>query len=411
VTTTNKHREFDIIVWGATGFTGSLVVEYLLRQYGTDNSIRWAIAGRDQSKLDALKQNIGGRANSLKTIMADSFDLVSLQNMARRTRVILTTVGPYARFGSELVAACVQNGTHYCDLAGEVHWIRRMIDEHHEQAAATGARIVNCCGFDSIPMDIGVWFLQNFAQEQHGSYCTSITTLVRAMQGGASGGTIASMMNVVRESRADRAIARILADPYGLNPAGERQGPDQRDQQNARFDSLVDSWTAPFVMAGINTRVVRRSNALQGFPYGREFRYREAVITGRGFAGRVKATSIALGLAGFVLAACFELTRKTMQRWLLPAPGEGPNRASREAGFFKLLQIGVLPDGTVLRTNVKGDLDPGYGSTSRMISECAVCLALDEPGAGGLWTPAAALGRSLHERLQTNAGLKFEVVD
>ena len=412
MSTAHEHREFDIIVWGATGFTGSLVVEYLLRQYGTDNAIRWAIAGRDQSKLDALTQNIGEPANNLNTIVADSFDLESLQNMARRTRVMLTTVGPYARFGSDLVAACVQNGTHYCDLAGEVQWIRRMIDEHDEQAAATGARIVNCCGFDSIPMDIGVWFLQDSAKQQHRSYCTSITTLVRAMKGGASGGTIASMLNVVQESRADRAIARILADPYGLNPAGERQGPDQRDQQNARFDSHVKCWTAPFVMAGINTRVVRRSNALQGFPYGRDFRYREAVITGAGLAGRIKATGITLGLAGFVLAACFKFPRKTMQRLFLPAPGDGPDKASREAGFFKLLQIGVLPDGTVLRANVKGDRDPGYGSTSKMIAECAVCLALDEPATGGgVWTPAAALGRSLYKRLQANAGLTFEIVD
>lgn len=412
MTKRHEHREFDLVVWGATGFTGALVVEYLLSQYGTDKSIRWAIAGRDQFRLDRLKLDLGVPANGLKTILADSLDIESLQNMARRTQVMLTTVGPYARFGSQLVAACVQNGTHYCDLAGEVHWIRRMIDEHQEQAAATGARIVHCCGFDSVPMDMGVWFLQDAAKKQHGSYCTSITTLVRAMRGSASGGTVASMLNVVRESRADRTIARILADPYSLNPAGQRQGPDRRDQQSARFDSQIDSWTAPFVMAGVNTRVVRRSNALQGFPYGRDFRYREAVIAGKGLGGRARAAGIALGLGGFVFAASFEFTRKLLQRFVLPEPGEGPDRASREAGFFSLLQIGVLPDGTVMRGNVKGDRDPGYGSTSKMISECAVCLALDEfDTGGGLWTPAASMGQLIINRLQTNAGLTFELTD
>ena len=412
MTRKRSEREFDVVVWGATGFTGALVTEYLSKRYGVDGPLRWAVAGRNLAKLDALKQDLGAAANELTTIVADSYDDDSLGHLARNTRVVLTTVGPYARFGSRLVAACVQSGTDYCDLAGEVQWIRKMIDEHHDEAAATGARIVNCCGFDSVPMDMGVWYLQKSALEKYGRYCSSITTLVRAMKGAASGGTIASMLNLIEESLADRGIARTVSHPYCLNPADERDGPDQRDQRDARYDEVSGTWTAPFVMAAVNTRVVRRSHALQGFPYGREFRYHEAVIAGRGIRGRLKAVFAVLGLGAFMLAASFRLSRRLMQRFILPEPGDGPDHEAREAGYFNLLQIGTLPDGTIIRARVKGDRDPGYGSTSKMIAECAVCLALDNLSShGGVLTPATAMGRPLHERLQKNAGLTFELAD
>ncbi|MBT8090217.1 MAG: saccharopine dehydrogenase NADP-binding domain-containing protein [Gammaproteobacteria bacterium] len=409
---TNSEREFDVIVWGATGFTGTLVAEYLMRQYGTDGDLKWAIAGRSKEKLEKLRQSLGVRPGDLETIVADSFDKDSLANLARRTRVVLTTVGPYALYGSSLVDACVEAGTHYCDLAGEVQWIRKMIDQHQARAQQTGARIVHCCGFDSVPMDIGVWFLQDAAKQRYGAYCKSIALLVKATKGTASGGTIASMMNLIQESRKDRDVARILVHPYSLNPEGERDGPDKRDQQSVLYDKNAQSWTAPFVMAGVNTKVVRRSHALLGYPYGKDFRYREAVMTGDGAAGWVKGATMTAAIGGLVVGASFAPTRKLLQTFILPDPGEGPSPELQKTGFFNLMQIGELPDGTLIQTRITGDQDPGYGSTSKMLSECAVCLAKDAIAVGGgVWTPASAMGGLLLERLRKNAGLTFEIRD
>jgi short subunit dehydrogenase-like uncharacterized protein len=405
-------REFDLIVVGATGFTGSLVAEYLCERYGTAADLRWAIAGRNGDKLEAVKEQIGDAAESLPVVVADSLDDDAMLQLAGRTRVILTTVGPYALYGSPLVAACASAGTHYCDLTGEVQWVRRMIDQHHEQAKASGARIVHCCGFDSIPMDIGAWNLQQEAMDRHGSYCSSITLLVRAMKGAASGGTMASMMNIMREARADRDVARLLARPYSLNPDPSERGQDHGDQRGARYDAEGGTWTAPFVMASVNTRVVRRTHALLGYPWGRDFRYHEAVRTGSGPAGWLRASSVTAGLGGLVTAASFGWSRNLLEQFVLPKPGTGPDAAAREAGFFKLEQIGTLPDGTSIRGRVSGDRDPGYGSTSKMIAESGVCLAMDEPaGPGGVLTPAAAMAEPLLKRLEANAGLTFEVLD
>jgi short subunit dehydrogenase-like uncharacterized protein len=404
-------REFDVVVFGASGFTGALVAAYLLRQYGIGGELKWAIAGRSETKLAEVKKELGDSAAALPTLLADSFDRNALAAMARRTRVVLTTVGPYALYGSDLAEACVENGTHYCDLAGEVQWIRKMIDQHHERARQTGARIVHCCGFDSVPMDIGVWFLQREAKQRHGHYCKSIRLLVKATKGAASGGTVASMLNILEESREDREVARILVNPYALNPPQERQGPDQRDQTGAVFDAEARSWTAPFVMAAINTKIVRRSNALCGYPYGRDFRYREAVLTGGGISGRLKSLATAATLGTFVTAGSFKPTRKLLQTFV-PKPGEGPDAELRESGFFNLMQIGVLPDGSVMKSRITGDQDPGYGSTSKMLGECAVCLAQDTlESEGGVLTPAAAMAGPLFERLTKNAGLTFELLD
>jgi short subunit dehydrogenase-like uncharacterized protein len=376
-------REFDVIVWGATGFTGTLVAEYLLRQYGSDGDLRWAIAGRSLDKLDELRDSLDVEPEALETIVADSFDTDSLEDLASRTRVVITTVGPYALYGSALVEACVEAGTHYCDLAGEVQWIRAMIDQHHRRAKETGARIVHCC----------------------------ITMLVKATKGAASGGTIASVMNILQESSKDRDVARVLVDPYSLNPEGEREGPDGRDQQSAVYCEDADSWTAPFVMAMINCKVVRRSHALLGYPYGKDFRYREAVMTGDGVPGYLKSMAMTTAIGSFMAGGSWSPTRKVLQAFM-PAPGEGPDRELRQSGFFKLMQIGELADGTLLETRITGDQDPGYGSTSKMLSECAVCLAkneLDSPG--GILTPASAMARPLLDRLQDNAGLSFELLD
>jgi short subunit dehydrogenase-like uncharacterized protein len=385
------------------------VAEYLLRQYGLDGDLRWAIAGRSQEKLDKLRAALGVDSEKLQTIVADSFDAASLKGLAKRARVVLTTVGPYALYGSTLVDACVEAGTHYCDLAGEVQWIRKMIDQHHRRAQETGARIVHCCGFDSVPMDIGVWFLQDRAKQAFGQYCRSITMLVKATKGTASGGTIASIMNILQEGRKDRRVAHILVDPYSLNPQGEREGPDGRDQQRTLYREDAKSWTAPFVMAMVNTKVVRRSHALLGYPYGKDFRYQEAVMTGNGTSGRLKGMAMTAAIGAFMAGGSYSLTRKVLQMFV-PDPGEGPDAELQKSGFFNLMQIGELADGTILRTRITGDQDPGYGSTSKMLSECAVCLAKDElDGPGGVLTPAAAMARPLLERLQKNAGLTFEL--
>ena len=405
-------REFDVIVVGATGFTGALVTEYLCERYGIGGKLRWAAAGRNETRLSTLRESLGHKAESLPLIVADTLDANSMGELAQRTRVVLTTVGPYARYGSELVAACAGNGTHYCDLAGEVQWIRRMIDAHDATARKSGARIVHCCGFDSIPMDIGAWFLQQEAKKRSGACCSSITLLVKAMKGGASGGTMASMMNLMREARADRAVARVLARPYSLNPDGEQRGPDHGDQRGIRFDEDAQSWTAPFIMASVNTRVVRRSHALLGYPWGPDFRYHEAIRTGRGMGGWTRAAMITAGLAGLVGLASFSWSRSLLERFVLPKPGTGPDAGAREKGFFNLEQIGRLVDGGRILSRITGDRDPGYGSTSKMLAESAVCLAHDDiDSGGGILTPAAAMAAPLIQRLTTNAGLSFQVLD
>lgn len=404
--------KFDVVVYGATGFTGTLVAEYLLREYGVGADLSWAIAGRNAARLEDVRRGLGDAARELDIVVADSLDRDALAALAASTRVVLSTVGPYALYGTPLVEACVEAGTSYCDLAGEVQWIRRMVDAQHERARESGARIVHCCGFDSIPMDMGAHFLQASAHARYGAYCDSIALYVKATKGTASGGTLASMINIIEEARADRSVARILADPYALNPDGEREGPDGRDQSNVMRDPDVDSWTAPFVMAGVNTRVVRRSHALAGYPWGRGFRYREAVLTGKGFAGWFKGAMMTMALGALVLGVSFAPTRKLLQKFVLPKPGEGPDREMQRTGFFNLVQVGKLPDGRVIRTKITGDQDPGYGSTSKMLGEAAVCLARDNlDSAGGVLTPAAAMGDALLVRLREKAGLTFDLVD
>ena len=407
----NHQRQYDVIVWGASGFTGRLVTEYLFGKYGTGGELRWAIAGRSQDKLETICAELGIASGSVPIITADSFDSESMQGLARNTRVVLTTVGPYAKYGSALVEACVKHGTHYCDLAGEVQWMRLMIDRFQSDAEASGARIVHSCGFDSIPSDIGVWFLQQEAQKYHGDPCADVKLLVKAMKGGASGGTFASMMNALEESRRDRNIAKILVDPYALNPDGERRGPDGRDQTGIEFYDGTGVWTAPFVMAGVNTRVVRRTNALLKYPYGRDFEYSEATVSGKGPAGWMKSAAMTAGLGGFMFASSFDFSRSVLVNRILPKPGEGPSKEQREAGFFNLLLVGKLANETLIRARVTGDRDPGYGSTCKMLGESAVCLAMDDlPSQGGFWTPASAMADELHKRLVENAGLGFDLV-
>jgi len=403
-------RQYDIVVWGATGFTGRLVVEYLQSRYPNSSELRWAVAGRNREKLQQVLDDFSIRENQPAVLLADSHDAATLDELARSTRVVLTTVGPYALYGSELVEACVNNGTHYCDLAGEVQWMRKMIDKHQKSAEKSGARIVHCCGFDSIPSDLGVHFLQEHAIEKQGAPCNRVELLVKAMKGGGSGGTIASGLNSLDEARQDQQIARILTDPYSLNPEGERQGPDRRDQRGVEFNELGKCWTAPFIMAVINMRVVRRSNALMKYAYGKDFRYNESVMTGDGAAGWLKSAAVTAGLGSFMLASSFGPTRSLLVEKLVPKPGEGPSKSERENGFYNLVLLGQLNDGALLRTRVKGDRDPGYGSTSKLLSESAICLARDDVTVGGgFWTPASAMGTLLRQRMVGNAGLSFAI--
>lgn len=407
----SNSRQYDLVVCGATGFTGRLVIEYLNRNHPQGGMLRWAASGRDPGKLQQVLSEVAGTAHAIPVIVADNNDSSSLKSLAASTRVVLTTVGPYAKFGTPLVEACVEAGTHYCDLSGEPQWMRRMIDGYQDAAAASGARIVHSCGFDSIPSDFGVWFLQRESQKVYGQPCRKIRMLVRAMKGGASGGTIASLTAAMDEARKDRNIARILVDPYALNPPGERSGPDRRDQTGVLYDEQAGTWTAPFIMAGINTKIVRRSNALTGYPWGRDFQYSEAVMTGPGVTGWSKAAMMTGGLGAFMFANAHQLSRKFVVNRLVPKPGEGPTHTERENGFFRLIFFGTLADGKLVRASVTGDRDPGYGSTSKMLSESAICQALDAlPVRGGFWTPVSAMGEALFKRLTEKAGIKFELL-
>ncbi len=414
----DRSREHDIVLWGATGFTGGLVAEYLAGRLAS-TGIALALAGRDRAKLEHLRDRLARRepaAAALPLVVADSHDRASLDAMVSACRVVCTTVGPYAKHGAELVASCVEHGADYCDLTGEVQFIRAMVDRHHEAARASGARIVHCCGFDSIPSDLGTWMLQETAIERHGAPLDAVTFVLGASRGGFSGGTVASLVNVLDEARSDPAVRRVVTDPYALNPEGERQGPDGPDLAGPRFDPELGRWTGPFVMAAINTRVVRRTNALLDWRYGRDFRYREVTGFAAGLKGRFAATALAGGLGGFIGALGWRPTRRLLERTLLPSPGDGPNREARERGFFNVTLHGLsradtaIPSGVTAR--VRGHSDPGYGETAKMLAESALCLAVDGDeltSSGGVLTPAAALGASLLERLR-RAGMVFEVV-
>lgn len=412
---TGPGAKYDVLVWGASGFVGKLICEYLVANYGGDPGFRWAIGGRSAAKLEALKKDLGPLAADLPVLTGDASDLSALEEIVTQTKVVLTTVGPYAKYGSELVAACVKHGIDYVDLAGEAQWIRRMIDSHQAEAEKTGARIVPCCGFDSVPSDLGVFFLNQQVKKQTNAPCVRIKMRVKAMKGGASGGTVASMINLMEEMRCDKQVAEIMRDPYSLNPEGLRQGPEQPSVTPVEYDPDAHSWIAPFVMAGINTRVVQRTNALLDYTYGENFQYDEAMMMGEGLSGRLATYGLAGGLGAFGAAAALSPTRALISRFLLPKPGEGPSKKERENGFYNLVFLGETEAGQHFAARVVGDKDPGYGSTAKMISECAICLAkdniTDEQTGGGFWTPAAAMGDQLLDRLTENAGLTFQMED
>ena len=407
-----RDPEFDIVVWGATGFTGRLAAEKLAARAGSD--LRWAIGGRNEAKLEAVRAGLGSAAEDVPIIIGDSHDRTSLEALAARTRVVCSTVGPYAMYGSELVGACVRAGTHYCDISAEPHWIRKMMDAHETDAAETGARIVHACGMDSIPSDVGVYYLQQSTKQVYGEPCSRVKMRVTEMQGGFSGGTAASLLHGTEAGRTDPSIGRAMAEPYYLAPEGHRRGPDEPEDMRStkvEYDGDLRVWTKPFFMGPMNSKIVRRTNALLGYPYGEGFRYDEARAVADGLTGRIRAKAEALGYVAFLSAVARPPTRSLLKKYVLPGSGEGPDKKTRESGRWRVVLIGKMDDGMTVRTLVGGEGDPGTDSTSRMLVESALCLAQDGdkiPVGGGSWTPAAPMGDLLLDRLTAHAGMSFE---
>ena len=404
---------FDIVVFGATGFVGQILADYLLQTHGVGGAVKWAIAGRSETKLARLKRELGTAADELPVIIVDADDHDDLTKLCEQTRVVISTVGPYALYGEPLIKACVQTGTDYCDLTGEVQWIRKMIETYEDRAKATGARIVHCCGFDSIPSDLGVWYLQQQSEKAFGTTCNTVRMRVKVAKGGLSGGTVASMVNISREIAADPALRKELANPYSICPPEYRPGIRQPSLKSPVYDDQFNVWLAPFIMAAINTRIVHRSNALQEKAYGEDFTYDEAMMMGKGLKGRLAAYGLVAGLGGFMLGSAIKPTRWALERFVLPKPGEGPSEEAQKSGFYDLRFVGKTAAGQTINTKVTGDADPGYGSTSKMLGEAGACLAFDISATdkpGGFWTPASIFGEKLLDRLTERAGLTFDVL-
>ena len=395
-------QQLDLIIWGATGFTGQLVSEYINKKY-SNTALKWGIAGRNKEKASVIAKRLNIAKD--RVFIADCNNIESLIKLTSKTKVICTTVGPYAKLGTNLIDACIKTNTNYCDITGETQWIRKMIDKYHSKAKENKIKIINSCGFDSIPSDMGVFYSQKKLFEKTGEYANKINMRVAGAKGGISGGTYNSLSNVLEEARIDKEVRKTLTNPYGLNPIDKQNGSDKGDLESVIFDKVSNSWIAPFVMAGINTKIVRRSHALIDFKYGSDFSYDEATLSGKGVLGQVK---------GYLsLIPIFLATRKkgsfikNIVDYILPKSGEGPSESTRISGYYNL-RFYLTQQNKIYLSKVIGDMDPGYGSTSKMLAESAVCLALDKtPETYGILTPSVALGNPLLKRLQENAGLTF----
>ncbi|NNE95839.1 MAG: saccharopine dehydrogenase [Acidimicrobiales bacterium] len=395
----------DLILFGATSFVGQITARNLVARLGIDGEVSWAIAGRNADKLEAVSVDVGA---DVPRLIVDAADADAVAEMAASARVLASTVGPYAQYGSEVVAACAREGTDYVDLTGEPHWMAQMIDAHGQEAENSGARIVHACGFDSIPSDLGVWFLQGRSLEQYGAPASTVELMVKGMKGGASGGTIATMLNTMEQLSADRSLRKVLTNPYALAPVEQRSGVRQPNRNGIREHEDEKLWLAPFVMAATNSKVVHRTNAVLGNPWG-DMLYSEEMVTGSGPLGAAKAAAVTAGLGGFMGLAALGPTRSLLDRFVLPSPGEGPSPQAQLDGYFKILIRGTTDAGEVTRVSVTGDRDPGYGSTARMLTESALTL-IETPRSqtpGGFWTPASAMGDELIEALGSHAGVQF----
>ena len=406
-----SNREFDLVVFGATSFVGKILCNYLVNEY-TEPNLTWAIAARSEAKLVELKHSLGAKAADLPMLVADSSDEASLAALCGKASVIISTVGPYALYGELLVKCCAESGTDYCDLTGEPQWIRRMIQRYEAAAIESGARIVHSCGFDSIPSDLGVMFLQNESMKQFGAYCPKVKMRVKATRGGASGGTIASGINLYKEEAKDPALRLEMKDYYSICPPDHQFSAEQHSVE-LEYDEDFNAWSGPFIMAGINTRIVLRSNAIRrGGSYSAEFQYDEGTLTGPGAKGRKSAKRLAFGtaLAPKLLANGF--VRSILTKFVLPKPGEGPSPAEQVAGYYDLRFVGVTKTNQKIRVKVTGDRDPGYGSTAKMLSQAALSLHRDVDKSvvgGGFWTPATVFDDKLLNRLRSFAGMTFDL--
>lgn len=388
-----SERELDVVVFGASGYTGKLVAEYIQSEYGENGSVKWAIAGRNREKLEGIREELG-LSSDLSILEVDSNDQDSLNAMTGSTKCVLTTVGPYQLYGSNLVESCAKNGTDYVDLTGEPGWMYEMINAHKETAQASGARIVFSCGFDSIPFDLGVYFVQQAAMDKFGKPAQHVRGRVKAMNGEFSGGTIASLGATMATLKKKPELIKVLANPFSLTEGFE--GPAQLDDSKVLLDKKLNMWVAPFVMAPINTKNIHRSNALLDHQYGEDFCYDEMMIAGEGEEGKQIADAMT--------------SANPMGGDNVPQPGEGPSKESREQGNYDVLFFADLGEESI-EARVTGDMDPGYGSTSKMITESAICLIQDcSDLPGGIYTPAPAMGDKLIQRLEEKAGLTFDII-
>ncbi len=425
-TSNSESRHYAIILYGATSFVGQITAHYLAQFLATksksnlasDTEISWAIAGRDEDKLKKLQDEISIKqsegADKVDIIIANSSDDDSLNAMTKQTQVIISTVGPYLKYGEPLIKSCAKNGTDYVDLTGEAIFIKDMMDKYQDIAKQSGARIVNSCGFDSIPSDLGVYFTQQHAEKQFNAACDVIHMRVKAAKGGLSGGTIASMATIFEEVGKDKARRKQVANPYLLNNDTDAPNVRQENVSKPEYDTEHSRWMAPFVMASINTRIVHRSNQLMGYEYGRDFKYDEAMWMQDGVKGKLMSYGLSAGLLGFATAMIFKPSRELLSNHILPKSGSGPSKSEQENGFFDIRFFGQTSKKDTISTKVTGDKDPGYGSTSQMLAQAALCLAQDIAKTkveGGFWTPASAMGENLMKRLEDHAGLSFKVVN
>ena len=386
----SETKKYDFIVFGATGFTGKLVVEYLVERYLGNPEIKWALAGRNLEKLKSVAKS-KNVPDDICLFTADSNDKTSVENLVSKTRCILTVVGPYQLYGNNIIESCAKSGTDYVDLCGEPGWMHEKINEYSDISKESGSRIVFSCGFDSIPFDLGVLFLQNEIIKRFNKPAPNVRGRVRAMKGEFSGGTAASLGATMSALKEKPELFAVLANPFALSNGFI--GPDQPADNKPVYDEKLDSWVAPFFMAPINTKNIHRSNALMDHIYGEDFCYNEMWIQGTGDEGKAAADFIS----------------KSNPLSNAPQPGEGPSRESRENGNYDLLFCGDIDDKSI-HVSVTGDMDPGYGSTSKMITESAVCLVKEcDDLKGGIYTSASSMGTKLIKRLEDNAGLTFKL--
>lgn len=410
-------RSYALILYGATSFVGQITARYLAlflsRQEHQD--IKWAIAGRNADKLEKLQaQLIQENDIKIDILLADSNDAAGLDKMTAQTKVIISTVGPYLKYGEPLIKSCVENGTDYVDLTGEAIFIKDMLDKYQNKAQQSGARIVNSCGFDSIPSDLGVYFTQQQSEAIFNAPCDTIHMRVKSAKGGLSGGTLASMATIFEEAGQNTVRRQQLTNPYLLNTDNNAPSVRQDTINKPQYDAEHGRWLAPFIMASINTRIVHRSNQLLSYEYGREFKYDEAMWMQDGVKGQLISYGVSAGIMGFVTAMTFKRSREFLTNHVLTKAGDGPSQSEQDNGYFDVRFFGKTANNDTMATKVTGNKDPGYGSTSQMLAQSALCLAQDisrHDVEGGFWTPASAMGETLIERLKNYAGITFEVIE